>query len=98
MKGNINPEYLLEVRRLLGAWLRSFREDQNMTQEDVAEKMGMSRSSIAKIENGRWNFGIDTLTLFAIHLNFYQFFIPKDSDDPIAKSMRERWSKFRTDN
>jgi transcriptional regulator with XRE-family HTH domain len=90
MKGNINPEHLIEVRRLLGAWLRSFREDQNMTQEDLAEKMGMSRSSIAKIENGRWNFGIDTLTLFAIHLNFYQFFIPKDSDDPLAKSMRER--------
>jgi transcriptional regulator with XRE-family HTH domain len=90
MKGNINPEHLIEVRRLLGGWLRSFREDQNMTQEDLAEKMGMSRSSIAKIENGKWNFGIDTLTLFALHLNFYQFFIPKDSDDPLAKSMRER--------
>lgn len=93
MKGNVNPEYLLEVRKIIGDWIRQMREDKGYSQEDLGEKMGIDRSTIAKIENGKWNFGIDTVTMFAVHLDFFQFFIPKNSKDDLAKSMRERWKR-----
>lgn len=93
MKGNINQEYLEEVRKIIGGWLKTMREDKGYTQEQLADKMGVSRSTIGKIEDGKWNFGIDTVTLFAVHLDFYQFFIPKDSSDDLAVSMRDRWKR-----
>lgn len=93
MKGAVNTEYLIEVRKIIGSWLKDMREQKGLSQEDLADKMGIDRSTIAKIENGKWNFGIDTITVFAMHLDFYQFFIPKDSNDDLAKSMRERWKR-----
>lgn len=93
MKGNINQEYLEEVRKIIGGWIKTMREEKGYTQEQLADKMGVSRSTIGKIEDGKWNFGIDTVTLFAVHLDFYQFFIPKDSADDLAASMRDRWKR-----
>jgi transcriptional regulator with XRE-family HTH domain len=93
MKGNINPEYQQEVRKIIGSWLKDMREEKGYTQDDLAEKMGVTRTTIAKIENGQWNFGVDTITLFAIHLDFYQFFVPKSSKSDLAKTMRDRWKR-----
>jgi len=93
MKGNVSTDQLLEVRKLIGSWLKDMRENKGLTQDDLAEKMGLERSTIAKIENGKWNFGIDTVTMFAIHLDFYQFFIPKDSKGDLATTMRDRWKR-----
>jgi transcriptional regulator with XRE-family HTH domain len=98
MKGNINPEYLLEVRRLIGAWLREFRAEKKLSQAELGEQMGFDQATIAKIESGKWNFGIDTLTIFAVHLDFYIFLIEKKSNDPLAELMRKRWSQSRNDN
>jgi len=93
MKGNVNPEYLIEVRKIIGDWLKDMREQKGLSQQELADKMGIDQGTIAKIENGRWNFGIDTITMFAIHLDFFQFFIPKDSKGDLAKTMRERWKR-----
>jgi len=94
MKGNINPEYAYEVRKIIGSWIKEMREEKGLSQQDLADKMGMSRSTISKVEDGKWNYGIDTITLFAVHLDFFQFFIPKNSNDELAVSMRERWKRI----
>lgn len=93
MKGNINPAYLEEVRKIYGSWLRMLREDKGMSQQELADKMGLNQTTISKIEAGKWNFGIDTLTLFALHLDSYLFMIDKDSNSDLAKDMRERWKR-----
>ncbi len=93
MKGNIDPEYAYEVRKIIGSWIKQMREDKQLSQQELADKMGMSRTTISKVEDGKWNYGIDTVTLFAIHLDFFQFFIPKDSNDELAKNMRDRWRR-----
>lgn len=94
MKGNINPEYSLEVRKIIGSWLKQMRIDKSLSQEELADQMGIGQTTISKIEDGKWNFGVDTITLFAQHLDFYLFFVPKNSDDDLAKSMRDRWEKI----
>jgi transcriptional regulator with XRE-family HTH domain len=92
-KGNVDPEYLLKVRQIIGSWIKEMRDQKGLSQEELAAKMNLDRSTIAKIENGKWNFGIDTVTMFAVHLDFYQFFIPKDSKGDLATQMRDRWKR-----
>lgn len=95
MKANINPEYIYEVRKIIGQWLKDMREEHALTQEQLGERLGLDRATIAKIEAGRWNFGIDTVILFSYHLDFYPFFLPKESNDPLAKTMRDRWKRAK---
>ena len=69
MKGNINPEYLHEVRKIYGSWLRELREGKGLSQQELAEQLGLNQTTVSKIEAGKWNFGVDTLTIFAHHLD-----------------------------
>lgn len=95
---NKSPEYLIEVRKLYGSWIKQIREEKGQTQQQMADEIGMSRSTISKIEDGKWNFGIDTLTIFAQHLDFYLFFLEKNSDDKLAAQMRDRWKSAHDQN
>lgn len=98
MKGNISPEYLYEVRLLIGDWLRQCREEKKLTQEQLGEIMDLDRSTIAKIEKGKWSFSIDMLTRFCVALDVFLFMVPKNSKDSLATDMRNRWNQSRTDN
>ena len=62
-----NPHvFRLEV----GESIKQIREDRGLTQEQLAERMSISRSTISKIESGKFNFSIDYLSRFADFLNF----------------------------
>ena len=43
----------LSIVTELGAYLKQIRLQQNLTQEQVAEKAGLSRSAISEMENGK---------------------------------------------
>ena len=73
MKEQINPEYTYEVRKVIGSWLKDMREEKKMTQDDLAQLMQLDRTTISKIEAGKWNFTINMLMLFAVHLDFFPF-------------------------
>jgi transcriptional regulator with XRE-family HTH domain len=91
-------EYVYEVRRIIGGWLKQMREDKGYTMKQLAEILEIDEATVSKIEAGKWNFGIDTVTEFAQALDFYVFFVPKDSDDELAQSMRKRWTKGQGKN
>lgn len=61
---------VLESRIKIGATIRSIREKRSLSQEQLAEKMKISRSTISKIESGKFNCSIDYLSKFAAFLNF----------------------------
>lgn len=98
MKANINPEYVQEIRTIIGGWLKTMREDKKLTQHELAEKMGISASTISKIEAGKWSVSIDMLALFAVHLDFFPFFVEKNSTDELAEMMRNRWQRNHDQN
>jgi len=64
MKLNISDEYLLSHRKEICDQLRQRREALGMSQDELAEKVGTTRSTVSKIENGEWNFGFAFLTAF----------------------------------
>lgn len=61
---------ILESRVKIGSSLRAIRENRGWSQEQLAEKMNISRSTISKIESGKFNCSIDYLAKFATFLNF----------------------------
>lgn len=54
----------LDVYEVLGARIREFREEKNWTQNDLGEKVDLTRSSITNIESGRQK--IQLITLYQI--------------------------------
>lgn len=41
-----------EVKSNVGAWCRSMRKAEKLTKQELAEELGLSRFTIAKLENG----------------------------------------------
>lgn len=48
-------------RERIGGLIRAIRQERGMTQEQLAELAGMSRTTICKIESGKFNASIDLL-------------------------------------
>ena len=50
---------------MLGDNIKKYRKENNISQEELAEKIGVSRQSISLWENGKANPGLDTITELA---------------------------------
>jgi transcriptional regulator with XRE-family HTH domain len=62
--------YLHECRLKMGQNIREIREKRGYSQNELAEIMEVNRSTISKIENGKFSFSIDYLSKFSFFLNF----------------------------
>ncbi len=63
----------IEIRNYrlkLGEEIRFIREKRGYSQMQLAEMMQISRTTISKIENGKFAISIDYLAKFAWHLDF----------------------------
>ena len=69
--------YLHDSRLKMGETLKQIREKKGYSQEQLAEIMNISRTTISKIENGKFAISIDYLVKFGLHLNFDIKFIDK---------------------
>lgn len=68
---NIEMEaHLNDCRLRIGDTIREIREKKGYSQEQLAEIMKVSRTTISKIENGKFNFSIDYLSKFSWFLDF----------------------------
>lgn len=70
MKGNIEPEQLQVSRALIGQWLTDLREAKGLSQQKLADLMGVEQATVSKVEKGKWAISIDMLTLFCFHLEY----------------------------
>lgn len=48
-------------REEIGQRIAQLRKEKGLTQEQLSQMTGLDRANIAKIENGRYNTGIDIL-------------------------------------
>jgi len=62
--------YLFDSRIKMGEKLKEFREKKGYSQDELAQIMNITRTTISKIENGKFSFSIDYLAKFGWHLNF----------------------------
>ena len=54
-----------QERQRIGQDITQLRKEKGMTQQDLADRVEMQRSHIARIEAGRYSVGLDTLTAIA---------------------------------
>ena len=62
--------YLHDCRIKIGETIREIREKRGYNQEQLSEIMKVSRTTISKIENGKFNCSIDYLSKFSWFLEF----------------------------
>ncbi len=62
--------YLHDCRLKMGESIREIREKKGYNQEQLAEIMKVSRTTISKIENGKFNCSLDYLSKFSWFLDF----------------------------
>lgn len=70
VKTKPNPEYLQEYRQRIGESIRESREKRGYSQDELAEIMEVNRSTISKIENGKFSISIDYIVKFGWYLDF----------------------------
>lgn len=70
ISSNSMDEYILACRVKMGESIRKIRERKGYNQEQLAERMHISRSTISKIESGKFNCSIDYLSKFSAALGF----------------------------
>jgi transcriptional regulator with XRE-family HTH domain len=59
-----------EKRIALAQEIKKIRKAQKLSQQDLADKLGIARSTISKIENGEFAFSVDYLIKLSENLNF----------------------------
>jgi transcriptional regulator with XRE-family HTH domain len=59
-----------DFRLKLGDKIRQVREERGYSQEQLADMMDINRSTISKIENGKFSITVDYLVRFSIFLDY----------------------------
>lgn len=67
---NIKEDFIKKHRLKIGDAIREIREKRGYSQDELAEIMEVHRSTISKIENGKFSFSIDYLSKFSFFLDF----------------------------
>jgi len=78
------------MNEVLGNRIRLLRESQNMTQESVAEKLGMSRQRYARIEKGINDISYDFILKVSSVLG-----VNSDEVTSVVKNLEPRKVEFR---
>lgn len=72
MKKKTRPtdQYIHNYRETIGKNIRALREKRGYSQDNLAEIMEVHRSTISKVETGKFAITIDYLVKFSWYLNF----------------------------
>lgn len=76
-KEKISEQLIRDYRESVGRNIRLIREKRGYSQDELAEIMDVHRSTISKIETGKFAITIDYLVKFAWYLDFEISFIEK---------------------
>lgn len=69
-KSRLTDDYILEQRASIGMCIRAYREGKGYSQDELAQIMKVHRSTISKVETGKFAITIDYLLKFGWHLDF----------------------------
>ena len=69
-KSGLLEKHLQEKREETGIKIREIREKRGLSQEQLADLMGINRSTLSKIETGKFAITIDYLYRLGLHLDF----------------------------
>lgn len=82
-----------EIKELIGSHIKQLRRSRGMSQEELAEKIGIGSKYLSSIERGRENPTLDTLIRLSLGLNIDIFemvnYSQKKSANELRKTIKE---------
>ena len=69
-KSRPKEEYIQQNRESIGKQIRLYREKKGISQEELAEMLEIKKSTISKIESGKFAITVDYLAKLAWYLDF----------------------------
>lgn len=82
-----------DIKKLLGKRIREIRKSKNLTQEQLAERVGIGTPNISYFETGRFTPALETMQKIATALNseIYEFYMfqPLVSAEKLKKELIE---------
>ena len=87
----MNEKALNEARNLIAGFLKDRRLELGMTQEELADKTGMARATINRMEQGLFWPGMKQYLLICEALHLFPAIAEMGIDTEIAKAFRQNW-------
>lgn len=69
-------------KNIFGSRIKSIRTQNNMSQSDLANLLGVSKTQISDLENGKTTTTLDRLAIFASYFNISTDYLLGLSDNP----------------
>jgi DNA-binding XRE family transcriptional regulator len=85
---SLRDDFIKEHRLKVGEEIKVIREKRGYSQDELAEIMKVSRSTISKVENGKFSFSIDYLSKFSWFLDFNFLVVENNSRDNISIKLK----------
>ena len=89
----MNEQLLDEARRLIVGFFVNRRKELGLTQQDVADKAGLSLRTVKGFELMQFWPGLKQYLSLCHALDLYFFVEEKEGNGRYAKTMRERWRR-----
>lgn len=86
-----NENVLNEARQIMAGFLKNRRIELKLSQQDLANKTGMARATINRMELGLFWLGMKQYLQICEALHLFPAISEMESNTPIAQALRENW-------
>lgn len=87
----MNEQVLLEARNIIAGFLKNRRIQLGISQQELADKCGMARETISRMEAGKFWLGMKQYLLLCEALNCFPVIAEMEAYLPIAEQLRSNW-------
>ncbi len=86
----LKPLKIKDCKIEIGLWIKALRKQEKLSQQELADKLNVSRLTIQNVESGK-NFTIDTMLKVLLHFDkmgeLHQFIIERKSEQETITSL-----------
>lgn len=87
----MNDKVLDEARTIIAGFFKNRRIELKLSQQEVADRTGMARATINRMEQGLFWPGLKQHLQICEALHLFPVVAEMESDTPIAEALRKNW-------
>lgn len=86
-----NENVLNEARMIISGFLKNRRIELNLSQQELADRVGMARETISRMESGKFWLGMKQYLQICESLHLLPVVAEMESETEIADALRQNW-------
>jgi transcriptional regulator with XRE-family HTH domain len=88
----MNEKTLEQARDMIAGFLKNRRIELGLSQQDLADRTGMARATINRMEQGLFWLGMKQYLLICEALHLFPAIAEMEADDTLANALRQNWT------